>query len=271
MKTESLKISIVTPCFNSKDYLEKCILSVLGQTYAYIEYIVVDGGSSDGTVDILKRYADRIKYISEKDRGNYDAIRKGFEMASGDVLTWIDSDNYYYSNDVIEKIASRFNDESPDIVVTDCFSHHQGSERLRPVRPSLSQLNFNSLLRSGSIFMPECAFYTKESYIKAGKIGSEPKVIFDYELFLNIFKQNPKVSKLNIFSAVYEVRANAILRKQFFKAWRETFDIGRIYNRPLSARVKIRMLYAKAIIRFYIVSIIKKDSRLSQWMIKTFK
>lgn len=93
-----LKISIVTPTFNSEKYLEKCILSIKNQKYDNFEHIIVDGGSKDGTLDIIKRYEGSypMKWISEPDEGMYDAINKGFAMASGDIYAWLNSDDYYF-------------------------------------------------------------------------------------------------------------------------------------------------------------------------------
>lgn len=92
-----LKISVVTVTYNSAATLEETILSVLNQTYDNVEYIIIDGGSTDGTVDIIKKYADRLAYwVSEPDNGMYDALRKGFEKATGDILCWINADDFYY-------------------------------------------------------------------------------------------------------------------------------------------------------------------------------
>lgn len=92
------KISIVTPVFNGEKYLEKCILSVMNQNYQNYEHIIVDGGSTDGTLSVIKKYDGKypMKWISEKDNGMYDAIRKGFAMADGDIFAWLNSDDVYF-------------------------------------------------------------------------------------------------------------------------------------------------------------------------------
>lgn len=89
-----MKISIVTPAFNSVTFAEACLRSVLDQNYPDLEYIVMDGGSTDGTVEIIRRYADRLKYwVSEPDKGHYDAVNKGFAHATGEVMCFINSDD----------------------------------------------------------------------------------------------------------------------------------------------------------------------------------
>lgn len=95
---KKLKISIVTPTYNSEKYLEKCILSIKNQNYDNFEHIIVDGGSTDGTLDIIKRHERTypMKWISEPDEGMYDAINKGFKMADGDIYAWLNSDDFYF-------------------------------------------------------------------------------------------------------------------------------------------------------------------------------
>lgn len=123
------KISIITPSYNQGEFIEKTILSVIEQPYQNIEYIIIDGGSTDNTVDIIKKYEERISYwVSEPDKGQSDALNKGFAKANGNVFAWINSDDYYES-DIFDKVMKKFNDPNVFILNGNCMMHYSDSER----------------------------------------------------------------------------------------------------------------------------------------------
>lgn len=102
-----MKITVVTVCFNAVNEIEETMLSVLGQTYTDIEYIVIDGGSTDGTVDIIKKYADRLAYwVSEPDKGIFDAMNKGISYATGEYINFMNAGDRFYSSKVISSFFS---------------------------------------------------------------------------------------------------------------------------------------------------------------------
>ena len=111
--TDSLPlVSVVTPSFNQAQFIEDTILSVLRQSYPRIEYVVIDGGSTDGTLTILQRYADRLRFVAEPDRGQSDAINKGWRMSHGNILAWLNSDDTYEPHAV--ETAVRLLNEHPE-------------------------------------------------------------------------------------------------------------------------------------------------------------
>ena len=117
----SPKISIITPCFNAAQYIEQTILSIINQEYDNLEYIIIDGGSSDGTVDIIKKYQDKITYwISEPDKGQSDAINKGIAIATGDIFNWVNGDDYLEKN-ALKLVGKYFQRSDVDVLCTSTY------------------------------------------------------------------------------------------------------------------------------------------------------
>ncbi len=115
-----MKVSVITVTYNSEKYLEDCILSVLKQRYQNIEHIIIDGKSTDNTLNIIRRYENRIaKFISETDRGMYDAINKGMQMATGEIIGILNSDDMLDTDDVIDSIVNAFETNDVDTVYGD--------------------------------------------------------------------------------------------------------------------------------------------------------
>ncbi len=110
-----MKVSIITAVYNGVKTIEACIKSVLNQTYQNIEYIVIDGGSTDGTLDVIRRYKDKIaKVVSEPDKGIYDALNKGIKIATGEVIGFLHADDVYANNKVIETVSHEMKSHNID-------------------------------------------------------------------------------------------------------------------------------------------------------------
>lgn len=182
-------VSIITVAYNSAATIADTIKSVLAQTYPHIEYIVVDGLSKDNTVDVLKTYEGyfngRMRWISEKDKGAYDAMNKGIKMATGDVVGVLNSDDYFTSPDVIERMIAAFADESLDAVYGDIHFIRDGQPDTC-VRYYSSKNFTPGWLRFG--FMPaHPSFYARrEVFDKAGLYKTDYKIGADFEMLVRL-------------------------------------------------------------------------------------
>ena len=182
-----MKISLITICYNSKQYIHSAIESVLAQTYPDIEYIVVDGNSDDNIVEILKRYEQsfngRLFWISEPDKGIYDAINKGIRMANGEVVGILHSDDFLSSRDTVQTIADQFNDTDIQAVYGD-VRFVKPDNLFKTVRYYSSKKFSPKLFRWG--FMPaHPSFYTyKQNFEKYGYYKTDYKIASDYELLI---------------------------------------------------------------------------------------
>lgn len=188
-----MKISIITASYNSVKTLADTMESVLSQTYTDWEYIIVDGGSKDGTLDLIKKYesrfGDKLKWISEPDHGIYDAMNKGIARATGDIVGILNSDDYYTSKDILSTIASAFSDKNLDAVYGDIHFVNEG-EPNSVVRYYSSRLFKPFWLRFG--FMPaHPSFYARRDvYQKAGLYDTSYKIGSDFEMMVRLFRKH---------------------------------------------------------------------------------
>ena len=182
-----MKISIITATFNSASTIKDTFESVLKQTYKDIEYIVVDGLSKDNTVDIIKEYEPkfngRMRWISEKDKGLYDAMNKGIAMATGDVVGILNSDDFYTSDDALAVIADTIKDKSIDAVYGDI--HFVNDNDLNKcVRYYSSAIFKRSLMRIGLMPAHPSFYCRREVYTKYGPFNTSYKIGADFESLL---------------------------------------------------------------------------------------
>ena len=187
-----MKISLITVTYNSGTTLRDTILSVLAQTYRNVEYIVVDGLSKDNTIDIVREYEPqfegRMKWISEKDKGLYDAMNKGVRMATGDVVGILNSDDFFTANDVLEKVAAGF-DEQTDAVYGDLHYVHP-DDLQHSVRYYSSKIFKRNLMRMGFIPAHPTFYCKRECFDKFGYYKTDYKIAADFDLLLRFIYVN---------------------------------------------------------------------------------
>jgi glycosyltransferase len=178
-----MKVSLITAVFNNRKYIEYCIKSVLDQTYENIEYIIIDGGSTDGTLEIIRNYEDKIsRWVSKPDNGIYDAMNKGIKMASGDIIGFLHSDDFYANEVVIKKVADAFLIHGVQSVYSDVVFFNKSMNRV--IRYWKAGEYKDTLIRRGWM-PPHTAFFVrKEIYEKYGYFNTDLKIAADYELIL---------------------------------------------------------------------------------------
>lgn len=197
------KISIVTPNYNQAKYIEFTIQSVLSQNYPNLEYIIIDGGSTDGSVEIIKKYESQLTYwVSEKDYGIYDALNKGFKKSTGDVMGWINSDDLLLDN-ALFKIARVFSENTSVEwfeginTIIDSKGAVQSAKR-PPVRNYLRYLSKVAFNNPGFCFIQqESTYWRRDLWVRSGnEISLNYKLAGDFELWMRFFN-NAELVYLN--------------------------------------------------------------------------
>lgn len=178
-------VSIVTPSFNQAHFLEKAILSVSQQDYPYIEHLVVDGGSTDGTLGLLERYSHRLRWISEPDNGQADAINKGFRMAKGAIFAWLNADDLYAPK-AIRTVVEYFKTHPDayfvygDALAIDEYGRPYG------LRMNVKPTQLRDLVQVGDAIVQPAAFWRAELWRTVGELDTTLHYNLDYEYWMRV-------------------------------------------------------------------------------------
>jgi len=249
-----MKVSIITVTLNNAEYIETCIQSVINQDYRNIEYILIDGGSTDGTLDIIKNYDSKIsKWISEHDDGIYDAINKGIGLATGDVIGVLHSDDFYINDKVVEIVVKQISNRNVD----SCYGslvYVDRDDDEKTIRYWKSNRYQDGLFRKGWMPPHPTFFVRREVYDKYGIFNLAMGSAADYELMLRFIYKH-RVSTTYIPEVLVKMRA------------------GGESNKTLSNRLKAnhmdRMAWkVNGLKPPLFLSLTKPLSKVNQWFIK---
>lgn len=247
--------SIITPVYNCEEYIEECIISIKEQDYKNFEHIIIDGGSTDRTMDIVKKYAGsyRMRFVSEKDHGMYDAINKGFSMANGQIFSWLNADDRYMPWAL--KIAAEVFSKNKVQWITGIPAVNLELEKGKEVQyimtdtaPVYSQYYLKKGYYEGRILgfiQQESTFWTRELWEKSGGIISEKyQYAGDYFLWKAFAKQEPLYTVNAILAnfRVHEKQKTAQMEKYYNEIGRKTWKY-KLLRRPLLASLPLYTIF----------------------------
>lgn len=196
------KISIVTPSFNQGEFIEETIRSVLLQNYPNLEYIIIDGGSTDNSVSIIKKYEPWLKYwVSKKDNGQSFAINKGFEKSTGEILNWLCSDDIFLPK-TLENVSTRLTVKSPSWIIGSAFIINKTSRVINKNIVS-NKITLSTFLRwSSNYFYQPSTFWNREIFLLFKGINNHLHYCMDVDLWFKFYKiTNPVITAIPLSSA----------------------------------------------------------------------
>jgi glycosyltransferase len=227
-----MKVSLITVCYNRQATMAQSIQSVLDQDYNNIEYIVIDGNSSDGTQDVIESYSSQIThYVSERDKGMYDAINKGLQLATGDIIGLMHSDDVFYDSTVVTKIVNAFyNSSSADAVYGNgIYVTNDAKEKI--VRNRIGgQYDFEKL-KSGWLPLHPTVYMKKAIVEKYGYYNLDFKIASDTEFLLRyLFKHKINMIYLNEYVVKMRMGGLSTNYKRVFQVLSEDYRIYRYHK-----------------------------------------
>ena len=253
-----MKVSVITAVFNSKQHIGDCIKSVVSQTYPDIEHIIIDGGSTDGTVDIIKNYREGIsRWISEPDKGLYDALNKGIRLATGDVIGFLHADDIYADASVIGKVAAAMSRSNADSCYGDLlYVDKNNPERI--IRYWKSRPYEKGMFGRGWMPPHPTFFVRKEIYERYGSFNTDFRIASDYELMLR-FLEKEKISTWYIPEVLIKMRTGGASNRSLknmvikttedYKAWRVNHLRKKFYTIPFKNLSKIPQFFVRRGVR----------------------
>lgn len=242
------RISVVTPSYNQAAFLERTILSVLNQNYPNLEYIVIDGGSTDGSVDIIRRYEKYLSYWeSEPDKGQADALNKGFKLATGELVGWQNSDDLYLPGAFMTVAEAFRNNSDADIFFGNIVLIDAADDMLREMR--FHPFSVNHLIYYDWNLSSQAVFWKSALFDDAGYL-EDYSVSFDWEWFIRLGKKNYRFFFIHDFIGAYRLHAAAKssvmtnrddIKRQILGAYGIDYKSGAIFKK----RHRVKRLYFK--------------------------
>ena len=248
-------VSIITPSYNQAEFIETNILSISRQQYPNIEHIVVDGGSSDATLHILKKHENtyNLRWVSEPDNGQAHAINKGFDMAGGDILAYLNSDDSYINSKVIGSVVDCFKaNANIDMVYGSYNITNSEGAVLRHIKPPL--FSFRLLLKSG--FIPQPTVFLRRTVLsKTGLLDESLHYGMDLDLWFRVHKTNAEIRRLDLDIANFRLHSQSKTVSQTAKMIREGYLIVR--PRYSANMLRIRYYYLRVLLVMYLKRFLK--------------
>jgi len=237
-------ITIITVSYNAVTVIEETIKSVLNQTYKNIEYIIIDGGSTDGTKEVIKKYANQLSYwISEPDKGIYDAMNKGISKANGEWINFMNAGDSFVDNNVLEKV-SKFLNNGFGITFGDTIVEKNGKKIIHYATPFYKKEKLHHKMG----FNHQSTF-VRTDLAKKNPFDLKYKLAADYNMIISLYRAGAKFNQLNFAIALYDL--NGISNKKTFKHALETLTIDNrfpsifnyIFAQIISIKVRIIKLF----------------------------
>lgn len=226
----SIKISVITPSFNQSQFLEATLQSVIGQNYSGLEYIVVDGGSTDDTLSILRKHDNHLAYwVSEKDGGQSQAFNKGLQRSTGEIIGWLNSDDLYLGNS-LEKAARYFQEhEDIDVVFTDYMFIDENGTFLR--RRKEIPFRYDVYLWTGDCYHANCAgFFRRRLFDRIGGLDEKLHFGMDYDFYMRAARANCRFGHLRDYWGAYRLHKQSKSVSMYGLQLRDANLIGRRYR-----------------------------------------
>jgi glycosyltransferase involved in cell wall biosynthesis len=204
-----LRVSVITPSYNQGKYLEETVKSVLGQHYPNFEFIIIDGGSTDDSVNIIRKYEKDISYwISEPDKGQSNAVNKGLQIASGDIIGWINSDDVYYEGTILKAVQVFTEHPEIDVVFGNVNFIDENGKVLHHTNEI--KVDYNTYLFTERCYHANAAgFFRRRCFDKFGMLREDLTYTMDYELYLRFAFNRCKFYQLNDVLGSYRLHSQS--------------------------------------------------------------
>jgi glycosyltransferase involved in cell wall biosynthesis len=227
-----MKISIITPSRNQGQYIEHCFRSIYGQTHKDIEHLVLDGLSTDETAEIAARYPST--FLQKKDTGPAQAINRGLEMVTGDIVCWLNSDDTFWSSKTLETIVRTF-EEHPevDVITGDGYMVDVNGKLLAPVIAKHDRLNAYWIMRGDYVLQP-ATFWRRNNH----RLDESLHFVFDWKLWMDFWNSGLSVMYLPTYLACYRVQPSSLTHQDTAERRKEIYLGAKLFTRRPSQTVR---------------------------------